>query len=234
MGALIAIASIFGLLFVKHAASATATAGSTAGATGSLRVTGAPDPSVSYDTKAPMQADPIGNTHLSIADPVFNSSGEVVALPYRPSDVAYGGGISDLAGVEQDPNPAGSTGSGISSIEKLNAPHGSAPIAGGASGRVIPQPRIPLVSTFRRVVERPQTQTFAGDTGSGKLPFVPRGTSGPASRHPASPLRPTIEIRHTGIASTAAHLTAAPNQPQKQTNVKAVPARRSFFSRSRA
>jgi len=231
MGALIALASIFGLLYVKHTASAAAGGGSTAGATGTARITGAPDPSFSYDTKAPMQADPIGNTHLSIADPVFNSSGEVVALPYRPSDVAYGGGISDLAGVEQDPNPYGSPGSGISAIEKLNAPHAGSPFGGGASGRVIPTPRIPLVSTFRRVVERPTISSRAGDTGTGKLPFVPRGTGGPSQRHPASPLRPTIEIRHTGIASTAAHLTGAANQPQKPTNVKAAPARRSFFSR---
>src|SRR5579859_1109289 len=234
MGVLVALASIFGLLYVNRTASASAAAGSTAGALGSTRITGSPDPSVSYDTKSPFQADPIGNTHLSIADPVFNTNGELVALPYRPSDVAYGGGITDLAGVEQDPNPAGGTGSGISAIEKLNSPGAGSPIAGGAGGRVVPESRLPLRSTFRRVEQLPVFVSRACDTGSGKLPFVPRGNTGPISRVPVSPLRPTIQIRHTGIASTAAHLTAAPNQPQKQTNVKAVPARRSFFSRSRA
>src|SRR5438132_9464312 len=146
MGALLAISSIFGLLFVKHVAAAKAAGGSTAGASGSLSITGAPDPSVAYDTKAPSQASPIGNTHLSIGDPVFSAGGDIVALPYRPSDVEYGGGISDLAGVEQDPAPSGSIGSGISAIEKLNAPHARAPISGGVTGHAVPTPRLPLTA----------------------------------------------------------------------------------------
>lgn len=233
MGALIAIASILGLLYVKHTAAAGATAGSTAGAFDNARITGAPDPSVSYDTKAPMQADPIGNTHLSISDPVFNGAGEVVGLPYRPSDPAYGGGISDLAGVEGDAYPSGGPGSGISAIEKLNAPHARSPIPGGAYGRNIPTPRIPLLPTFRRVVEKPTAPVRVGDTGSGKLPIVPPSHRGPAQRHPVAPLRPTIAVNHSGVSSTAAHLTNAANQPKPAAKPSRPPAaRRPFFSRS--
>jgi hypothetical protein len=217
MGALLALSSIFGLLYVKHVAAAKAAGGSTAGASGSLTITGAPDPSVAYDTKSPSQGSPIGNTHLSIADPVFSSGGDIVAMPYRPSDVEYGGGISQLAGVEQDPAPSGSVGSGISAIEKLNAPHAGPRINGGVTGRqFIPDflPRIPL---FQRVTANLTAAARTGDTGSGKLPFVPANVGGIAQRHPVSPLRPTIEIRHSGVATTAAHLGAAINQPTSQT-----------------
>lgn len=216
MGALLAISAIFGLLYVKHHAAAMAAGGSTAGATSSLSVTGAPDPTVAYDTKSPSQGSPIGNTHLSIADPVFSAGGDVVGLPYRPSDVEYGGGISDLAGVEQDPNPAGSPGSGISSIEKLNSPHARAPIHGGVGGSAVPTPRLPLVALWRRVPARPGPPPKTGDTSSGKLPMVPANVGGIAQRHPVSPLRPTIQISHTGVATTAAHLGAAVNHPASQ------------------
>jgi hypothetical protein len=213
MGALLAISSIFGLLYVKHVAAAKAAGGSTAGAAGNLTTTGAPDPSVAYDTKAPSQGAPIGNTHLATGDLVFSASGEIVALPYRPSDVEYGGGISDLAGVEQDPAPSGSVGSGISAIEKLNAPHARAPIPGGATGHDIPTPRLPLIALWRRNPASRPALPKTGDTGAGKLPFVPANIGGIPQRHPVNPLRPTFEIRHSGVATTAAHLGAAANHP---------------------
>jgi hypothetical protein len=199
MGAFIAIASIFGLLYVKHHAAALAAGGSTAGAAGTLSITGAPDSSVSYDTKAPAQADPIGNTHLGTADPVYSTNGEIIALPLRPSDVEYGGGITGLVGVDHDPNPAGSTGSGISAIEKLNAPGARAPIAGGASGAGMPTPRLPLFPTFRRFAGGAPVAK-AGDSGAGRVPVVTPG-GGPASRHPVSPLTPTNQIAHAPVSS---------------------------------
>jgi hypothetical protein len=203
MGALIAVGSILALLFVKHHTAAQAAAGSTAGAS-SGAITGAPDPSLSYDTKAPMQGDPIGNTHLSIADPVFSASGEVVALPYRPSDPAYGGGIGAFfQDFEADPNPAGSPGSGIGTIEQLNAPHAATSIPGGVGGNRMLFSRLPLTAIFRRVNLPPPMPVKAGDTGSGRLPVAPASASGPAARHPATPLRPSISVMHMPASQIA-------------------------------
>lgn len=212
MGAVLAVGSIFLLLWIKAKSTVVSAVASTAGAVGNARITGPADPTVSYDTKAPAQGDPIGNTHLSIADPVYNASGEIVALPYRASDPAYGGGIPALVGLTSDPNPAGSVGSGISAIDKLNAPGASAPIPGGVNRNIILQPRIPTVPTFRA---QPVSQirvagVRAGDSGSGGLPVAP--SSGVPNRAPVSPLRPTIAVEHTGAASIGMRLSAAPNQ----------------------
>lgn len=235
MGAFLAIASIFGLLYAKKYAAALAAGGSTAGPSSDLTVIGEPDPNEAYDTRAPFQGAPIGNTFLSSSDPVYNTAGEVVALPYRPADPAYGGGISDLAEVEQDPNPAGSPGSGISAIEKLNAPHARAPIFGGVGGFAIPTPRLPITALYRRVREKPVASPRAGDSGAGKLPFVPAAVQGLPNRHPQSPLRPTIAIRHPGIATTSQQLQSAPNQPAARGRVvhakSSAPARRSQIVR---
>jgi hypothetical protein len=216
MGALLAISSILGLLFVKHVAVAKAAGGSTAGAAGNLSITGAPDPNMAYDTKAPSQGSPIGNTHLSIADPVYSAGGDIVGLPYRPSDVEYGGGISQLAGVEQDPAPSGSVGSGISAIEKLNAPHAGARINGGLTGRTFVADFLPRIPLFRRNPAKPGPSPRAGDSGAGKLAIVPSSIAGIPQRHPVAPLRPTFEIAHTGVASTALQLSAAGNLPSSQ------------------
>lgn len=214
MGALIAIGSIFALLFVKKHSAANAAAGSTAGPGMSGAITGAPDPNYSYDTKAPMQADPIGNTHLSIADPVYNAGGEVVALPYRPSDPAYGGGIGAYFDDMIDyANPAGSPGSGISTIEKINTPAAAQPIAGGVGGNRVPARTLPIMSLFRRPNLPAPPIAKAGDTGAGKLPVAPASASGPAARHPVSPLRPTISVAHAPVSQMypAQLVTSAPD-----------------------
>ncbi|MHB8613959.1 MAG: hypothetical protein ACYDAL_16280 [Candidatus Dormibacteraceae bacterium] len=139
MGALIAIGSIFTLLWVKHHALGTqAVPAAQAGGT-PVKITGAPDPNTAYDPTAPAQADPIGNTHLSVLDPIFTPGGDIVALPYRPSDVAYGGGVQSAVGTSSDANPAGSTGSGISAIEVLNAPAAGRGLSASGGSRL---PRI--------------------------------------------------------------------------------------------
>lgn len=214
MGAIIAIASILGLLYVKHAAAAVAASGSTSGALTEANITGAPDPNSAFDTKAPSQGEPIGNTHLSIMDPVYGASGEIVGLPYRPSDPAYGGGISALYDVESDPNPSGSPNSGVGSIEQVNAPHAPASIRGGVTGRWAISSRLPARPRYAGRTARPPAQ--AGDSGSGALPIAPH-TNGPATRHPVNPLRPTIQLTHTGAAAHgfqfASSTTASANKP---------------------
>jgi hypothetical protein len=207
MGALIAIASILGLLYVKHTAAAAAAGGSTAGALTAANITGAPDPNSAFDTKAPSQGEPIGNTHLSIMDPVFSASGEVVGLPYRPSDPAYGGGISSLYDVESDPNPSGSPSSGVGSIEQVNAPHAPAGIRGGVTGNHIIYSRLPVRARYHGTAGRPPAQ--AGDSGAGRLPIAP-GTTGPVARHPVDPLRPTIQLTHLGAASHGFQFATSP------------------------
>jgi len=214
MGALIAIASIFGLLYVKHAASATAAAGSTAGALTTANITGSPDPNSSFDVTAPSQGEPIGNTHLSTMDPVYSASGEVVGLPYRPSDPAYGGGIESLYDVESDPYSSGSPNSGVGSIEEINAPHAAAGIRGGVTGSHIISSRLPVRPRYTTHAVRPPAQ--AGDSGSGKIPIAPN-SRGPASRHPVNPLKPTITLTHSGAATHgyqfANSATASANKP---------------------
>ncbi len=214
MGAIIAIASILGLLYVKHAAAAAATAGSTAGELTAANITGAPDPNSAFDTKAPSQGEPIGNTHLSIMDPVYGASGEIVGLPYRPSDPAYGGGIQSLSDVDTDPYSAGSPGSGVGAIEQLNAPHARPGIRGGITGNHIISSRLPVHPRYGRGAGRPPAQ--AGDSGAGSLPIAPH-TRGPAARHPANPLRPTITLTHTGAAAHgfqfASSATTTANKP---------------------
>ena len=214
MGAIIAIASILGLLYVKHTAAAATASGSTAGALTSANITGAPDPNSAFDTKAPSQGEPIGNTHLSIMDPVYGASGEIVGLPYRPSDPAYGGGISSLYEVEADPNPSGSPNSGVGSIEQVNAPHAPSGIRGGVTGSHVISSRLPVRPRYAGNAARPPAQ--AGDSGAGRLPIAPH-TTGPASRHPVNPLRPTIELTHTGAAAHgfqfASATTSSANKP---------------------
>jgi hypothetical protein len=230
MGAVIAIASILGLLYVKHATAAAAAGGSTAGgALTSANITGAPDPNSAFDTKAPSQGEPIGNTHLSITDPVYSASGEIVGLPYRPSDPAYGGGIQSLADVETDPYSAGSPGSGVGAIEQINAPHARPGIHGGVTGSYVISSRLPVAPRWNRGTPRPPAR--AGDSGAGSLPIAPP-TRGPAARHPANPLRPTITLTHQGTASHgfqfASSATTTANKANAVVAVKpaAAPARK--------
>ncbi|HLZ52071.1 MAG TPA: hypothetical protein VKP61_15095 [Candidatus Acidoferrum sp.] len=175
MGAVIAIASIFGLLYAKHIATATASVPAQQ-VGGTAKITGSPDPSVAYDQNAPAQADAIGNTHLSMLDPVYTPGGDIVALPYRPSDLAYGGGVQSAVGTTSDANPAGSTGSGVSAIEALNAPHASAGLSRTAS-------RLPTTGFFSNLIRRGSFVASAGTpnrgTGSGSVLKITNGVSSP-------------------------------------------------------
>jgi hypothetical protein len=215
MGALIlSVGSILGLLALKHYSAQAAAAGSTAGATTTPPgITGAPDPNSPQDTKAPAQAEPIGNTFLSVADPVYDAAGQTVALPYRPSDPAYGGGIPAVVGVGNNPNPAGSPGSGISAIEAINAPQANRGIAGGAAGAhiiVSSLPHAPLYN-IQRLNNVRVANPKLGSSSTGLLL-----ASTPAlvylNRAPAKPLNPNSVTIHRPT-SVMGHAVQQPAQP---------------------
>ena len=183
MGALIAIGSILTVLWAKHHATATQAVPATAsGSPAGVKVTGAPDPTVAYDPNAPAQADAIGNTHLSTLDPIFTPGGDIVALPYRPADLAYGGGVQSAIGTESDNPLAGSVGSGIGAIEQVNAPHAT-------TGLSTTPTKLPFTPLWARLL--PISRSV-------------RPSPGPTQRAtPKSPLKPTHAVVRPSMGSVS-------------------------------
>jgi hypothetical protein len=117
MEALIAILVLAGLWWAKVnliGATGTVQAG------GSVQITAGNQPTV--DPNTPNQSGPIGNTFLSQTQTVQDANGQLIDLPFRPSAAHNGGGVAILYGEVSDANPAGSVGSGVSQIEKINTP----------------------------------------------------------------------------------------------------------------
>jgi hypothetical protein len=213
MGALIAIGSIFVILWAKH--HATASAGVPASATGSggARITGAADPLTAYDPNTPAQGDAIGNTHLSIMDPIFTPGGDIVSLPYRPSDLAYGGGVQAAVGTFGDANPSGSSG-GTSAIEILNAPHAQA----GLSRSVSRLPNVPWYSRGFSQLRLAMIASTPGPanrgTGSGAVLKATHAVPHPSLGTVAGSGAPALRAANRAIASAPTTPAAAGTPPQ--------------------
>lgn len=134
MEALVAVAVVFFLMWAKnHAVSGDPTLT----ASGSLTVTASSAPTA--DPYFSAAGGPIGNTHLGQTETYQDLAGNTFELPYRPSAVQNGGGIVgnyDLLPVESQ----GSVGSGVGTIEMLNAPTAAhtSPAGGFSRGAIAP------------------------------------------------------------------------------------------------
>lgn len=165
------------LVWAKGHVVAGANGSPTLQAAGSLTITASNAPAV--DPSTPFASGPIGSTFLSQTQHVETPDGSVIALPYRPSAAHNGGGVAANYGDLITQSSIGS-GSGISPIEMLNAPH--APVAAPAGGAA----RIALPTAI-----------------AGRSTLVPAHIVGPATTPPATPRKsaPTAPVVRIATAT---------------------------------